>query len=305
MKELSEEAMAGLSAGIVGTVIGFPLDVVKTRMQTTTTTTTSQRRKGARPGIVRTASNIVRTEGLASLYKGMLPPLLSLSVLNTLNFAAYSHAQHAWGARRSTWDVRNGLAAACVGPVASVVSTLEGVVKTQMQVDNVLRGASRPQFAGSLDCVRQLTRQHGWSVLYTGHGANTIRETIFLVTYFFLYEGFRHELIHLGTDDEHFNKIAIPVAGGLSGALAWTVSFPCDCVRAGVQGQNFSNDTAVVRKNARTVFRSILQSKGFFGLYHGVAPSIARAFLVSGSRFSAYEGTLYLLRGGRDVKHHD
>jgi len=154
--------------------------------------------------------------------------------------------------------------------------------------------------------VRQLTRRYGWSVLYTGHVANTLRETLFVVTYFFMYEGFRHELIHLGTDDEHFNKIAIPIAGGLSGALAWTVSFPLDCVRAGVQGQDFSKSSSTAgRKNARTVFQSILQTKGFFGLYHGVAPSIARAFLVSGSRFSAYEGTLYLLRGGRDVEHHD
>ena len=30
---LGEEALGGLSAGIVGTVIGFPLDVIKTRMR--------------------------------------------------------------------------------------------------------------------------------------------------------------------------------------------------------------------------------------------------------------------------------
>lgn len=31
---LRVEALGGLSAGVVGTVIGYPLDLVKTRMQT-------------------------------------------------------------------------------------------------------------------------------------------------------------------------------------------------------------------------------------------------------------------------------
>ena len=33
--DLRAEALGGLSAGILGTVIGYPLDLVKTRMQTT------------------------------------------------------------------------------------------------------------------------------------------------------------------------------------------------------------------------------------------------------------------------------
>ena len=55
---LGEEAVGGLSAGIVGTVIGFPLDVIKTRMQTGTAT------EGGMRGV---ASRIVRTEGIRSL----------------------------------------------------------------------------------------------------------------------------------------------------------------------------------------------------------------------------------------------
>jgi len=289
MKEISEEAAAGLAAGVLGTVVGFPPDLVKTRMQT----------QVGHGGVWRTVRTIVHKEGTPSLFKGMLPPLISMSLLNSANFAAYSFFQQRLGATRSSWDVKNSLAAACFAPLASPMSTLEGLVKTQMQVDNVRK---QPLFHGSLDCVRQLTAQHGGiSILLHGYWATMSRDIAFLVTYFYFYEGFRHELIHLGTDDEHFNKIAIPIAGGMSGAMAWTASFPLDCVRAGVQGQNFSGGR---RKNAFQVFWSILETKGFFGLYHGVAPSIARAFVVSGIRFSAYEGTLYMLRGGREM-HHD
>ena len=50
------------------------------------------------------------------------------------------------------------------------------------------------------------------------------------------------------------------------------------------------------KKGALEILKYLLQSKGFTGLYAGVSPSIARAFLVSGSRFSAYEGALWLCR---------
>jgi len=37
------------------------------------------------------------------------------------------------------------------------------------------------------------------------------------------------------------------------------------------------------------ILKDLLKTKGWRGLYSGVTPSITRAFLVSGSRFSAYE----------------
>ena len=35
--DLRAEALGGLAAGVIGTVIGYPLDLVKTRMQTSKT----------------------------------------------------------------------------------------------------------------------------------------------------------------------------------------------------------------------------------------------------------------------------
>jgi solute carrier family 25 carnitine/acylcarnitine transporter 20/29 len=185
--------------------------------------------------------------------------------------------------------------------LCGTVSTVENLVKTQMQLDNtrIERQNQSQQFRGSWDCVRQLTASQGGTVLYTGHAVNTIREMVFLSTYFFVYEGFRQQLIGSGNTAGD-NKWAIPVAGGCAGAIAWTVSFPLDCVRAGVQGQDFA--AGGIRRGAWRVLRDLLQQKGVRGLYAGVAPSLIRAFLVSGSRFSAYEGALWLLRGGRDAQ---
>jgi len=181
-----------------------------------------------------------------------------------------------------------------------------------MQVDNV----RQKQFQGSLDCIKKLTATHGIRIIYTGHVVNTIREGVFISTYFFTYEGLREALfiVHSSinkattattgspaehkTPGEQHHQWAIPICGGLAGAISWFVSFPLDCIRAGVQGQSFSSGQA--HKGALEVMHNLLKTKGIRGLYSGVSPSIVRAFLVSGSRFSAYETALWLLRGGRD-----
>jgi solute carrier family 25 (mitochondrial carnitine/acylcarnitine transporter), member 20/29 len=358
---LAQEALGGLSAGIVGTVLGYPLDTsyvpsiptwgsARTKWPRAThisafsssflsSSVKARQQIVGTSGIVSTARHIVTNEGPASLYRGLVPPLISLSILNTVNFALYSYFQQHFTRIKEHQDVplrgqsttsaysdvlqgfrwENALAGAAVGAFAGIVSTIENLVKTQLQIDN-LRTA--PRYRGSRDCVQQLLHQgyvRGIRTLYTGHGVNTAREMVFLATYFGVYEGLREGMYHdhvrrressssessVPTSTNNGNQSShpwmIPLAGGLAGAVAWTVSFPLDCIRAGVQGQDLlgSHDSSI-RKSAPTVFRTLLVERGIKGLYSGVAPSIVRAFLVSGSRFTAYEAALWFLRGGRD-----
>ena len=64
--EWTGDAFGGLIAGILGTVIGYPLDTVKTRMQTS-----------SREGMALTARSIAQSEGMAGFYKG---PVMILSI---------------------------------------------------------------------------------------------------------------------------------------------------------------------------------------------------------------------------------
>jgi solute carrier family 25 carnitine/acylcarnitine transporter 20/29 len=212
--QLHEEALGGLSAGIVGTVIGFPLDLVKTRLQT----------GSSKLGIFGTASHILRTEGFLALYKGIGPPLISLSILNTVSFTSYSFFRDRYGGTNG-WDYRNAMAAMSGAPFFGIISTVENLVKTQMQMDNV----GQKRYHGSWHCVKVLAKEHGPLVLYTGHGVNTIREGAFMGSYFFVYEGLREMFLQTPYISA---ATAVPFAGGLAGAFAWFFSFPLDCVRA-------------------------------------------------------------------------
>ena len=247
------------------------------------------------------------------MYKGMTPPLISLSILNTLNFASYNLVRNKLNAGRG-WDIRNGIAAFMTAPIGSSISTVEHMIKTQMQIDNV----SEKRYRGSFHCLKTLIEEHGLKVIYTGHVINTFREGAFLGTYFYTYEGMRFFLQHKFDpiqQEEGVNSKGgawtVPLAGGLSGAWAWFLTFPLDCVKAGVQGQvlprkgkhlsesNIKATTVPHKLGAFEVLRELLESKGWKGLYSGVSPSIMRAFLVSASRFSAYEIVSSQLRGER------
>ena len=165
-----------------------------------------------------------------------------------------------------------------------------------MQLDNI----TTKQYRSSLSCVKTLIQSHGVGIIYTGHMINTVREATFLGSYFFIYEGLREGLVRSSSLGNHV-EVAVPIAGGLSGAFSWLISFPLDCVRAGVQGQRLPPQLG-----ARQVLVSLLRERGVWSLYSGASASVARAFLVSGSRFSAYEGALWMLRGGRNYeRHHD
>jgi solute carrier family 25 carnitine/acylcarnitine transporter 20/29 len=281
-------------------------------------------------------THILRTEGIASIYKGVGPPLLSLSIVNTCSFTSYSYFRQNIFHGQNGWDINNALSAFPGAPLFGLITTPENFLKTQMQLDNVqselettnksqttqlqsndgqknqIQG-TRGKFTSSVHCARTLVSSHGITILYTGHAINTVREAGFVGAYFFFYEGYKEEfrrsllglerLMFLGDDNSHNSSfatsVAVPLAGGFAGATAWALTFPLDCVRAGVQGQPIPISPSKVRlqkEGALEILRRLLQTKGLNGLYAGVRPSIIRAFLVSGSRFSAYEGALWLCR---------
>lgn len=169
-----------------------------------------------------------------------------------------------------------------------------------MQVDNI----HKKEFQGSWQCFSTLIRVHGPGILLFGTTSTISRDAAYLATYFYVYEGMKATLTGthplFSQDTSVFSlrpELAVPLAGGTSGACAWLVSIPFDCVRAGVHSQNLEiTSSNPMRKTGRHVFRELMETRGIQALYRGVTPTVMRAFIVSASRFSAYEIALALFR---------
>ncbi len=274
------EASAGFSAGVVGTLIGYPLDTVKTTMQSqAASVSTSSPSSSSSSNMFRTFRHIYSKDGVPGFFRGVASPLLALTLLNTLNFSSYATfrailvGEECKEKKSLSFQPMFFIAGAMAGPLASIISTPFELVKIQMQISK--------RYKNSIEASYQICKQNGINAVYRGHGVNTTREMVFLGTYFFVYEHSRGTLASLLP-----KSLAIPISGGISGAIGWFISFPLDCIKANIQGTDLSSPKT---NSAVNVARNILDAKGVKGLYSGIAPSISRAFLVSASRFTVYE----------------
>nr|CAD2179310.1 unnamed protein product [Meloidogyne enterolobii] len=75
------DLLAGYIAGSSGTLIGYPLDILKTRVQLN---------KNLSVGFTKIAKEILQKEGIFAFYKGMAAPFISAGLINSLLFSGYT-----------------------------------------------------------------------------------------------------------------------------------------------------------------------------------------------------------------------
>ena len=296
--------VAGFAAGVTGTLLGHPLDTLKTYMQMGVRgddATTTSGRGGGRSTLVSVLSRMAKEGGLMRrLYSGVTPPLMSSVLLNAVCFAVYNHNE---AEMRRRWAGAGPLipfvAGSTVGFVSSFISTPFEVVKRQEQVLSSGKHGTHAATSGarggnSLRFALQLYRSQGVLGFFRGYVVNTIREMVFLSVYFGLYDTARRQLstssarADTGADATDVRATtshsAIAAAGALSGALAWAASFPLDSVCTRVMCNTSSN-----QPHAFALIRNMLLTTNIATLYSGVGVSMGRAAIVSSTRFTTYE----------------
>jgi len=125
--QLEKDLLAGSLAGVIIVLSGHPLDTIKVRMQM------------LHQGFIKTFVNLVKSEGVLALYKGVKSPLYSTPVLSSLTFAAYESATRFHGLKRGdkrTTSVAfsSGLWAGCV---YSFITTPIDLLKNRLQMEGV------------------------------------------------------------------------------------------------------------------------------------------------------------------------
>jgi solute carrier family 25 carnitine/acylcarnitine transporter 20/29 len=86
MERVAQDLFAGSVGGAVGCLAGHPLDTVKVRMQSTSNPNLS---------MMSCISSTVKAEGVGGLFKGLLPPLLSIGMYQAVCFASFEPALQA------------------------------------------------------------------------------------------------------------------------------------------------------------------------------------------------------------------
>lgn len=108
-------------------------------------------------------TTVARTEGLAALYKGLLPTLLGIAPYAALNFALYDLAKKQFYAGgRPQGTVSNLLLGAATGTVAATVCYPLDTVRRRMQMKGTLYNSQLHAFSQIWAKVR-VARRVAWT----------------------------------------------------------------------------------------------------------------------------------------------
>ena len=250
--ELIMGSLSGLAFGLVSPLASQPFDTLKTKMQAEA--------RYARQGMGTVATHVLKADGAAGLYRGILPIVMSTGLQKSALFSANA------GARRACEEsgVR-GLPALLVGGLAA--GTARTVVETPFELAKV-----RYQTGGG---VGQL------SELYTGAGATWARGTLMLTSFFVMCD---------------YSEKAAPelmsrpllggfLKGGVCATLAWAVAWPIEIAKNQKQGADGS------RLSTLAIVRQLAASDGLRGLYRGFLPGALRSFVANGAGMAVFQFT--------------
>ncbi|KAJ1565893.1 hypothetical protein HK096_007654, partial [Nowakowskiella sp. JEL0078] len=162
---LTQRAIAGLTAGGLGALVGNPADLSLIRMQADGTLPIEQRRNYT--NVFNALGRIVKEEGVLALWKGATPTVVRAMSLNLGMLATNSEAKAQLDKRFKPGMRNNLVASAFAGFFASLFSLPFDFVKTKLQKQRPNPDGTL-QYKGSIDCAIQTIRKEGPLAFYRG-----------------------------------------------------------------------------------------------------------------------------------------
>ncbi|KAH7146413.1 mitochondrial carrier domain-containing protein [Dactylonectria macrodidyma] len=295
--------LAASSSSVFSTLAAFPLDSVKTRMQTYQYN-----------GFLDCVRHTYRTEKLGGFFRGVMAPMASITLVRTISFSIYQRAKYSysdWVKRNMGFDIIGhvnrhgtypnlysvacfGAAGATAGSAITLLACPFELTKLSAQVSVLLaeRGtgnkgshsvAASYQNKGTLRTMANIIKHRGILGLYTGFNLHLLRDTLGTAIYFMVYESGKQIGNTFAGDHPNSNKLAVVAAGGMCGLVSWAMIYPIDSAKS------------IYQRN------SLLYSKGqtvepapkieFFKghMYRGLGVSMSRSCVVNAIFFSSFE----------------
>ncbi|XP_047060255.1 probable mitochondrial adenine nucleotide transporter BTL1 [Lolium rigidum] len=162
---LSPVAIAGAAAGIAGTLVCHPLEVIKDRLTVD---------RLAYPSISIAFSKIYRTEGIGGLYSGLCPTLIGMLPYSTCYYFMYDTIKTSYcrlHKKKSLSRPELLIIGALTGLTASTISFPLEVARKRLMV-GALQGKCPPNMMAALSEVIQ---EEGLRGMYRGWGASCLK----------------------------------------------------------------------------------------------------------------------------------
>ncbi|KAG7821455.1 hypothetical protein KL909_004342 [Ogataea angusta] len=286
------------TASLVSTSVGFPLDSMKTRMQT---------HHFANAFACLRAT--VHHEGVRGLFRGIAAPLISTAFARSLGVSIYTEAK----------PIVSFLGAPIWGSHPLIHRTAP-VSDQQAQIDKVVNNIPIAVLAGSLSgaavsvfaCPFELSKifqqilllvnnsKENGKGLYSGYRYHLTKDGVSSGLFYGLYETVK---LFIQTRNGHvtqnselqktINVLSVPISGAVAGCFSWVLVFPVDTIKSQYQRDVIRN---ILREVAGRDKLPVVAPKLRWPtreLYRGLGPSITRSIVTTMIFFSIFE---YLMK---------
>jgi solute carrier family 25 folate transporter 32 len=221
-KESLAPLLAGVSGGSVSTVLLFPLDVIKVRLQVTegnrSVAEAGLSNNNHRLGALRALRGIVKHEGVIGLYQGLTPALVGSAV----SWGGYFFLYEGFKERLKTYkgslpngsptltSLDNFQLACSAGAVMVFITNPVWLIKLRMQLQmkqaSAHLNATHTHYNGMFHAARTIVKEEGYWALYKGAGPAlllTAHGGVQFVVYEFLRKHFHVSRTQRDTSDNY------------------------------------------------------------------------------------------------------
>ncbi|XP_045617579.1 peroxisomal membrane protein PMP34 isoform X2 [Procambarus clarkii] len=258
----------------------FPLDTVRTRLQLEESQT-------SRNTFVMMAE-VYKQEGLAGLYRGLLPVIESLYCSNFVYFYTFHGLKRIANEDKSA--LRDLLLAMVAGSINVMTTNPLWVVNTRLKMQGAKvvttqRTASR-RYKGMLDGLIHVGQEEGLSGLWSGSGSSLIL-TVNPAIQFMAYEAMKRNMQRVyGT--RQLNSIVVFAVGAAAKAIATVLTYPIQLVQA-KQRHGHNYEGLPQKAGLIPIMLYIIRKYGFRGLFKGLEAKILQTVLTASLMFVFYE----------------
>ncbi|XP_059586281.1 mitoferrin-2 isoform X2 [Alligator mississippiensis] len=282
---VSAHLLAGAVAGVMEHCVMYPVDCVKTRMQSLQPEPAARYRN-----VPEALWRIVRTEGLWRPMRGMNVMATGAGPAHALYFACYeklkktlTDAIQAGG----NSHVANG-AAGCVATLLhdAAMNPAE-VVKQRMQMYN-------SPFQRVTDCVRTIWRNEGAGAFYRSYTTQLTMNIPFQAIHFMTYEILQEQL----NPRRQYNPGSHVISGACAGAVAATATTPLDVCKTLLNTQEPLALNSNIKRHITgmaNAFRTVYQVGGVTAYFRGVQARVIYQMPSTAIAWSVYEFFKYIL----------
>jgi len=276
--------VAGMSGGVVSTVLLHPLDLLKIRFAVDDGKVGKQNYSGLGQAV----KSIVRLEGVRGLYRGVVANTVTSASSWGSYFLFYQSIKHKMQGGISKTQLSSTahlVAASEAGLLTLIITNPITVVKTRLCLQH--RGkamGTSVHYKGMRDAFSKIVQHEGLSGLYKGFVPG-LCGVIHGAIQFMVYEDLKchYNNYHRKAIDSPLSPTAYLSCAVISKLVAAVTTYPYQVVRARLQ------DTGCAYSGTWDCVRSTIRYEGLAGLYKGMTPYLFHVMPNICLVFSVYE----------------